>query len=515
MRAAIYVRVSTEHKEQKLSPEHQLAECREYAEQHGMETSDDLVYNDAGLSGTEMENRPDVQRLLLDARAGKFDAVLFTAISRFARDMADALSLKKKLETMYGIRIVSIEEGYDTAIEGRNSEMLFSVHAMLAAHKSQEMSKAIRRGLRQSAKRGRHIGNITPFGYTKTEDKRLVPDPKTAPIVRLIYRLYMDGLGSKAIAEELNRRGIPTYRGKLWAASTITNVLRNPVYKGTLVAGRWRVAVDIELSRQFDIKIKRQKQRNPGEWIIVENAHEPIVDEDTWNAVQQRLTLKARNKGIKRTANILAGLMQCAVCGSAMIVKGREQYTYVKCSTRIRIGNQACSNPVHMRYSAVLDAVLAPLRHFDDPHALDRVVGLLVQSAHIMDISNRLSDLQRQLEHNQERERRAVEAYTAGVLTLDMLRRHVEDLHAEADRLRAEMDELKRRQIEIEQIESKRDELREMLSVINNYDQYDPITVRHALGALIDRVIIGPDEIKVMYKWDAQQVDQLTTSLMS
>ncbi len=166
MRAAIYVRVSTDHEEQKLSPENQIATCREHADELGLDVSNrTLVYNDAGISGTEMLNRPEVQRLVADARLGRFDAVLFTAISRFARDLSDALALKKRLETVYGIRIISVEEGYDTAIEGRNSEMVFTVHAMLAAHKSEEMSKAIRRGLRQSAKKGRHIGSVTPYGY--------------------------------------------------------------------------------------------------------------------------------------------------------------------------------------------------------------------------------------------------------------------------------------------------------------------------------------------------------------
>jgi site-specific DNA recombinase len=514
MRAAIYVRVSTEHEEQKLSPDHQIAACREYAERHGMETADTLIYNDAGLSGTEMENRPDVQRLLMDARQGKFDAVLFTAISRFARDMADALALKKKLETLYGIRIVSIEEGYDTAIEGRNSEMLFTVHAMLAAHKSHEMSKAIRRGLRQSAKRGRHIGTLAPYGYTKDSDKRLHPDPKTAPIVRLIYRLYLDGFGSKAIAEELNRRGIPTYNGKLWAAATVRNILRNPVYKGTLVAGKWRNVVDIEMSRRMDAKVKRQKQRSQDNWVVVENAHEPIIDVEMWDTVQRRMDLKATNKGVKRKAHILSGLMRCAVCGAAMVTNGRKHYQYVKCSARIRIGNQACSNPAHMRYQDVLDAVLEPLRDADKEDRMDRIVGMLVQMAHNEDVTKRMTEIRQQLEHNEERERRAVEAYTAGVLTLDMLRRHVDDLRAESDRLQREMDELRKRQIEVEQIESKRDELRETLRVLNHIDEHDPITVRQALDTLVDRIIIGPNSIKVMYKWDAEQVDRLATSLM-
>ncbi|MCY0897300.1 MAG: recombinase family protein, partial [Alicyclobacillaceae bacterium] len=126
-RAAIYVRVSTDSDAQKDSPDNQIATCKEYAQEHDMTVSSEFIYNDAGVSGTEMEQRREVQRLLHDARCGRFDVVLFVAISRFSRDLSDALQMKKRLETVYGIRMVSIEEGYDSAIDGRNSEMVFTV----------------------------------------------------------------------------------------------------------------------------------------------------------------------------------------------------------------------------------------------------------------------------------------------------------------------------------------------------------------------------------------------------
>ncbi|WP_067617483.1 recombinase family protein [Alicyclobacillus acidiphilus] len=516
MRAAIYIRVSTDHEEQKLSPDHQLMTCREYIEDIGLETDDRLIYNDAGLSGTEMENRTEVRRLVADARNGRFDAVVFTAISRFARDLSDALALKKRLETVYGIRIISVEEGYDTAVDGRNSEMIFTVHAMVAAHKSHEMSKAIRRGLRQSAATGRHIGNVPPFGYVKTAGKRLVPDERTAPIVQEIFRLYLAGVGSKAIAEELNRRGVPTAsksRGKgdtWWQASTIQRILRNPVYAGDLVANRWRNDVDIRLSRQLDSKVKRQMMRDRDEWVVVRNNHPALVDRAAFNLVQDTMDMKAKNKGLRRTSNVLSGLMKCGACGGAVVVSGRsgrngQAYKYVGCAAVKRIGKHACANHSLVRYSDVLDAVLTPLRAFaTNPDTADRLVDWILQSTVDHGITERLALLQRRLERNEQRQEKALAAYTEGGFPLDMIQKHRAELLEEKRRLQDEMERLEQRRLSKEALRSQRDRWMEMLNVFRHLDEYDPVTARAALSAVVECVVLTPDRrLHVLWKWCA------------
>lgn len=515
MRAAIYLRVSTDHEDQKLSPEHQLATCKEHARELGFETDETIVYNDAGLSGTEMEHRTSVQKLMADARNGKFNAVLFTAISRFARDLSDALTLKKRLETVYGIRIISVEEGYDTGIDGRNSEMIFTVYAMMASHKSREMSTAIRRGLRQSAASGRHIGNVCPYGYQKTSEKRLVPDAVAAPIIREIFHLYLSGMGSKSIAGELNRKGVLTAkaaRGKastLWQASTINTILHNPVYAGNLVANRWRNDTDIALSRQFDVKTKRQMQRHENDWVVVKDNHEAIIDAETFEIVQKTLEMKATNKGVRRTSIILSGLMRCAECGGAMIVSGRsgrngQAYKYVGCAAVRRVGKQACTNHASSNYSDVLDAVLIPLQEFSaSPETMDRLVELILQSATDRGLNERIIDLRRQLERNEQRQREALRGYTEGVFTLDMVKEHQHELHSEENRLQDEIKKMESQQASQGDVMGKREEIREQLNVFRHIDKYDTIIVRSAIATIIDCIQFTTDKrLKIQWKWD-------------
>lgn len=513
MRAAIYVRVSTDREEQKLSPEHQMATCREYASEHGMVTADEWVYSDTGLTGTEMEHRPEVQRLLADARQGRFDVVLFTAISRVARDLADALALKKKLETVYGVRIVSIEEGYDSAIEGRNSEMVFTVYAMLAAQKSQEMSRAIRRGLRQSARRGRHIGNMAPFGYRKGPDHRLLPNEEEAAIVREIYRMYLNGMSSQAIADALNRRGVPTAQSRRterdtrWRVSTVIAILHNPVYIGTVVANRWRRDIDIERSRRLDRKVKRQMLRPEQEWVVVPQAHEPLVDHKTWTMVQTLMAAKARNRGIRRTGHALSGLMRCAECGGAGTVTQSKRrhvvYKYIVCASRRRNGKHACMNRATVRYDHLLSAVLRPLDHCLG--GLKRVLCTDMDSGSTRvslvqtEVERRMSELVRQIRRNRRAQRENLRAFTLGLFDEDVIVERQRELTAESERLRAELAEWssKRRQLEPRQSEGGVQDA----CAQDSWWGLDTVTMRAVLDTFIHHIEFGSDRrVRVIYR---------------
>lgn len=527
MKSAIYVRVSTDHEEQKLSPEHQVARCREHAMELGLDVSDpNLIYNDAGVSGTEMVNRHEVQRLVADARVGRFDAILFTAISRFARDLADAFNLKKKLETVYGIRIISVEEHYDSAIEGRNNEMVFTVHAMLAAHKSEEMSKAIRRGLRQSAKRGRHIGNVTPYGYVKGPDKHLIPSPETKGVVSDIYDLYLSGLGSRSIAMRLNERGIPSARGGKWQNSSVNAILRNPVYRGTIIATKWRHDVDIKLSRVMDRKVKRWQTRQEDDWIVVEHAHEALIDNERWEDVQAMLSTKERHKAIKRTTgNLLAGFMRCAECGGAMCVRTSRSnsdgyaYRYIACLAVGRVSKDACCNHHKHKYDEILQAVIDPLRKVSLSN--ERKVELterFIDRAEGANWELRAQDVTRALERNKKRQMKLVQMMTNDDETLDagLLSQHYAELRAEHELLTIQLSEIglaRNQQVELMKLPT---ELSDIASVFNHLGDHDPIIVRTALSTLVSGIKCYSDgKVEIEYTWSPDSYTPVSDCLTS
>lgn len=142
-RTAIYVRVSTTKLSQKDSPEHQVGVCRERAKQENLVVQEHLIYEDRD-TGTTITDRPAIQRLIKDAQNGAFDIVIFASLSRFARDTGDALNLKRKLVDALGIRLISIDEGYDSKKD--LDELKFTIISAVNQKLSEQISYSSRRG---------------------------------------------------------------------------------------------------------------------------------------------------------------------------------------------------------------------------------------------------------------------------------------------------------------------------------------------------------------------------------
>ncbi len=525
-RAAIYVRVSTDYAAQKDSPEHQFIACQEYALSIGLSTSSDLIYSDTGLSGMEMENRPEVNRMLGDARQGHFEAVLFTAISRFSRDMADAFNMKKKLEAIYGIRIISIEEGYDSAIEGRNNEMIFTVHAMLAAHKSKEMSVAIKRGLRQSAKKGRHIGNIPPYGYKKTADKRLYPDPVEARIVREVFTSYLSGMSARTIAHNLNERGIQTSskhrlgKSVLWQPSTITAILHNEVYLGKIVAHKWTTARHVADSRRRDMVISRPIVRPKTDWVIVKRAHDPLIEQKVFDQVHDLLRKKATNHSIRQNTNLLAGMMYCNECGGKMIVTGSKRssgsnvhtYRYIVCAKTRRIGKFACNNHFITKYDAFLFALVQHLQllmdswlhsHDAPAHHETLVSKYSEYRDHKDPLDNpTLAKLYQALDRNRNEQIENLRAYRQGLFSKEVISKDQQELIEQEKQLQSEITHLEEGIASCLALQEKLQKVPSILNFFQHMALYENIVQRLAIQMIVDHIVFYSDgRISVLYTW--------------
>jgi site-specific DNA recombinase len=520
-KAAIYVRVSTDSDAQRDSPQHQIATCTEYAVEHGFTVAENCVYNDAGVSGTEMANRPEVQRLLTDARGGAFDAVLFTAISRFSRDLSDAFQMKKSLESIYGIRLISIEEGYDSAIAGRNNEMVFTVHAMLAAHKSKEMSVAIQRGLKQSARRGRHTGNTAPYGYVKGPDKVLRVDVRTADVVRNIFQLYLAGHGTAEIANRLNQERIPTATAlrkgysMLWQASSISSILHNPVYTGTIVAHKWAMGQDVQSSRRANAAVKKAFIRNQEEWVVVERSHEPLIDEETFQQVQTMMRRKAGSRSDRRNTNCLAGLLRCGLCGGAMIVTssgskppGGSNYRYIVCGRARRLGRQGCSNRQRVPYDDVLSFLLRHLStlftEYQQTHPEPEGLSHILWREREADRA-RVKSLQTALHRTELEQRQNLQAYQSGWFEPEVVRQEQMALDQRVRRLRLQLEILQETLAELEHRNADTPLFRKQLNPFLTPYWNTESNLRPLLQMTIEQVVFpGGQEVHVFFRFSVQ-----------
>ena len=286
LRVAAYCRTSTNQEEQNSSLENQIAYYRALIQSNPMWRFV-AVYADQA-SGLHTKNRPGYRKLLRDCRKGKIDLILVKSLSRFGRDAREAISTIRKLKQMN----VGIYIELGGIFTMKTPDSVIDLYAAFAQAESQTRSESIKFGIQNRMRSGRTILNHRQFlGYTKGPDGVLQIVPEEAKIVRKIFDLYIQGNGVRKIKKYLESHGIKTVTGKTeWSTSTIDRMLSNEKYVG-------QVLMQKTYTPDF-LTGKQVKNTGQKEMYLVENAHEPIIDQETFDKVQ-------RMKGqIKRTADM-------------------------------------------------------------------------------------------------------------------------------------------------------------------------------------------------------------------
>ncbi len=348
-RMAAYCRVSTEKEEQISSLENQ----RSFFEQYVKRTGDTLVeiYADEGISGKSLRRRDAFLRLLEDSKKNLFDYVAVKDISRFARNTQDFL---------YGIRTLK-SNGVDVCFLSGNqkvigeSEFVLTVFAALAQEESANLSKRVIFGKRQNAKKGR-VPNCV-YGYDKLDTYTLSVNSKEAEIVRLIFKWYVEGEGSRRIAMKLNEMGIPTKRGAKWTPKTIRRMLENPIYSGKMINNK-TVTKDFLSGTRMDIPEE--------EWYIHERPEWRIVSDELFEKAgekieERREQYKNANPGNRFSGrHIFSNLIQCGECGksyTAKVYRWKNEYVRYRCVKHSNNGSVCCENSVTVDERELLDEV--------------------------------------------------------------------------------------------------------------------------------------------------------------
>lgn len=351
-KVVLYLRLSQEDGEsESTSITNQRRILTEYAERHNMEIVD--IYIDDGYSGYTM-SRPDFNRLKNDLNAGKVDTILVKDLSRLGRHGAKTqLFLEKIIEQ--GRRVISIGENYDSFNE--EAQDTVGIHAWANEKLVRDTSKKVRRSIESLQREGKWVCSI-PYGYVKDEkDKyKYHVDPLIAPYVKKIFDLYIEGDGIKFIARKLTEMKIPTPNmvkkmyaeqdGKIskrqastnWDIAAVRRILANEFYAGTLVLGKSK-------RRAINGKSIEQPEEN---WYRFENAHEPIIDKQTFNLVQeiakQRTSTNYRGKR-RKEPNIFQGMLYCSDCGKILTSNtGNPLNTRYLCRTYNIYGISQCTS---------------------------------------------------------------------------------------------------------------------------------------------------------------------------
>ncbi|WP_053961239.1 recombinase family protein [Sulfobacillus thermosulfidooxidans] len=225
-----YVRVSTEEqRDGGLSLGAQREAIEAFAKSQGYHLLD--IIEDAAVSGAkDPASRPGFGHVLELAQAGAFGILLVWKFDRLARHLAYAVTTAQTLREQYAVTLRSVTEPIET--ESPVGQMMFGIFASMAAMEREEIKERTLMGRKAKAQQGGFAGGKAPYGYRRDKEGGLVLVPDEAAIVRQIFALHKQGLGTKAIAHRLNADGVPTRSGKPWIFTTIKGILENAKYEG-------------------------------------------------------------------------------------------------------------------------------------------------------------------------------------------------------------------------------------------------------------------------------------------
>lgn len=357
-----YVRLSKEDGDKPESDSIQnqqriISKHIEYMEQQGERVVSVKLYSDDGYAGGSL-NRPAFQRMMHAIENGEINCVIFKDLSRLGRNYPELGKLMEDYFPQKGIRVISVLNNLDSLKSPETyCSAIVSFSNIVNDDYIRQLSIKIKSTLDMKRSSGEFIGNYAPYGYIKSAENRhqLVIDPEAAEVVRMIYNWYAEGISASGITKRLNALHIPTpseyktQRGckgfvshssggkKLgtWSITTINSILRDEVYIGNLVQGKYK-------SISY-----RSKQMVPNEqenWIVVEGTHEAIISDAQFAIVHDRLARHTRVSPKNTETYLLSGMVFCGSCGRRLNRCTTNGYGSYRCPTRTYAADQ-CNCP--------------------------------------------------------------------------------------------------------------------------------------------------------------------------
>lgn len=389
-KAVIYARYSS-HNQREESIEGQLRKCHAFAKQNGFIVIEE--YCDRAISG-KTDNRAEFQRMIKASEKGQFSAIIMYTLDRFARNRYDSAMYKAKLRKN-GVRLYYTEQSITDEPEGI---ILESVLEGMAEYYSENLSRGVRRGMKENALKCMITGGYMPLGYHKTADKKYEIDPQTAPIVREIFDLYANGKTQRQIVDILNEKGYRTVKNMPFRLGSLSGILSNKKYAG--------------IYSFDDIEIK--------------GGVPAIVSEELFEKVQDMLKKNKRNSGrMKAPAPyLLTGKLFCGHCGSSMVGEsGTSQtgtiYNYYKCSDRKKKGN--CSKHNEKKEWLEKLVVSETVRKILQPNVIETISRQVADLAEKeFNDKSRLLSLQEELKGTQTAIRNLLRLVEQGIDTEDV-----------------------------------------------------------------------------------------------
>lgn len=335
--ACMYLRLSREDgdssESNSISNQRQI--IKSYAKENDIKLS--YEYVDDGYSGSNFD-RPHFKNMINDLNKGKFNIIIVKDLSRFGRDYIESGKYLQKIFPEKGVRFISVNDNYDSEnADMSDTHLILPIRNFINDSYCRDISMKVKSSKEVKRKNGEFIGAFAPFGYKKDDkDKhKLVIDKEVSHIIERIFNMKIEGYSSKAIADFLNSIGTITpskhkenngdnfntgfvVKNAKWDAKMINRIISNKVYIGVLEQGK---------TTKLNYKSKKEIDVSKEDWIVIQNAHEPIISKSIYLLANKMLLRDVKQS--KDKPCILSGMLYCKDCGSPMVrrkVKAKDGY---------------------------------------------------------------------------------------------------------------------------------------------------------------------------------------------
>lgn len=469
-------------------------------------------YADDGFSGTNGD-RPAFQRMLDRIHEGSIQCVIVKDLSRFARNYILLGEYLEQIFPFLGVRFIAINDGYDSKTTTSAADSMSVVlKSVLNAYYSKELSHKIRATINLKMQKQEYRG-IPPFGYIYDDDRtQYLIDPEAAKTVRLIFDLALQEKTMTEIANYLNTHGvptiaeynqmqskqrktnIPTHELPRWDTVKVALILRNPVYKGTLLLHKTTVIVPAS---------SKKRKTEPNEQYIFDNAHEAIVTAEEFEHVQKLFPLKQRRSRRNSTDYPLKSVVFCGICKRTMYryrVRRTDDYAKYYCRSA-PLGSTECTNQKYSEKEleqTVLQALLPMLKTINETIGHKRSRQDQTQSL--------LTECQQEIRQAVAMEKKIklekleiYEAYTIGTLPLHDYKQKKNALTRQGKTLAEKLLQLRERESALQNgILPK-----ELAQLCDSAKEYHFATAlnREMVSAFVERINVFPDHYEIVWKF--------------
>ena len=503
LRVAAYCRVSTELEEQQNSYQVQIAYYTDLINKK-KEWTLAGIFADEGISGTQTKKRTEFNRMIRMCRNKKIDLVITKSISRFARNTVDCLEYVRQLKDL-GIGVIFEKENINTLT--MTSEFMIALYGSFAQAESESISKNVSWGKEKAYREGKvqfqykHL-----LGYKKGADGKPEIIPEEAETVKLIYTMFLDGHSMKNIALILHVKGIHTKTGSTeWRTNTITRILQNEKYVG-----------DALLQKTFTSDcITHKVVKNHGErpMYLVTNHHDPIIDRDTYNRVQQELARRNSKRKISdktvteqgkySSKYALSELLICGHCGTpyrrtTWAARGKKQIVW-RCLSRLEHGKKYCPDSPTIKEEQLHRGILRAINNYyscrnDIVRILKANIGSVLEcqgQEEILSVEKRLKEID-------QARTDLVNLIASGGCDEDKLDIEFAKLYAEEQGLSERLTMLKSQNKTSEETQAKLDKIMDMIEHEKfELETFDNVLIRKLIECV---KILSKTEILVIFK---------------